>query len=41
VKINLSAIKDRAFVAELTREIQELEHQVIAKENNILAQVNI
>ena len=41
VKINLSAIKDRAFVAELTREIEELEHQVIAKENNILAQVII
>ena len=41
VKINLSAIKDRAFVAELTREIQELEHQVIAKEKEILAQVAI
>ncbi len=39
VKINLSAIKDTAFVAELTREIEELEQQVIAKEKEILAQV--
>jgi formiminotetrahydrofolate cyclodeaminase len=41
VKINLSAIKDTAFVAELTREIEELEQQVIAKEKEILAQVAI
>ena len=41
VKINLSAIKDKAFVAELTREIEELEQQVIAKEKEILSQVKI
>jgi formiminotetrahydrofolate cyclodeaminase len=41
VKINLSAIKDKAFVAELTREIEELEQQVLAKEKEILAQVAI
>jgi formiminotetrahydrofolate cyclodeaminase len=41
VKINLSAIKDTAFVAELTREIEEFEQQVIAKEKEILAQVAI
>ena len=39
VKINLSAIKDKTFVAELTREIEELEQQVIAKEKDILAKV--
>ena len=39
VKINLSAIKDTAFVDELTREIEVLEGQVIAKEKEILAQV--
>jgi formiminotetrahydrofolate cyclodeaminase len=41
VKINLSAIRDAAFVAELIREIEELEQQVIAKEKEILAQVTI
>ncbi|MBT8331131.1 MAG: cyclodeaminase/cyclohydrolase family protein [Deltaproteobacteria bacterium] len=41
VKINLSSIKDTAFVAELTQEIEVLEVQVIEKEKEILAQVNI
>lgn len=41
VKINLTAIKDTAFVAELTREIEELEQQVIDKETKILAQVHV
>ncbi|MGD9173604.1 MAG: cyclodeaminase/cyclohydrolase family protein [Desulfobacterales bacterium] len=41
VKINLSAIKDSEFVAELSREIEELKHQVIEKEKEILVQVNI
>lgn len=41
VKINLSAIKDTVFVAELTREIEELERHVLAKEKGILAAVNI
>ncbi len=41
VKINLTAIKDTAFVAELTREIEELEQQVIDKETEILAQVDV
>jgi formiminotetrahydrofolate cyclodeaminase len=41
VKINLSAIKDTAFVVELTREIEDLEHQVIEKEKEILAHVKI
>ena len=41
VKINLSAIRDAAFVAELTREIEALEQQVIAKEKEILAQLAI
>jgi formiminotetrahydrofolate cyclodeaminase len=41
VKINLTAIKDAAFVAELTREIEELEQQVIDKETEILAQVDV
>ena len=41
VKINLSAIKDAAFVAELTQEIEEIEQQVIAKEKESLAQVRL
>ncbi len=41
VKINLTAIKDKAFVAELTQEIEVLEVQVVEKEKEILAQVNI
>jgi formiminotetrahydrofolate cyclodeaminase len=41
VKINLTAIKDTAFVADLTREIEDIEHQVIEKEKEILAQVKI
>ncbi|MDX1707265.1 MAG: cyclodeaminase/cyclohydrolase family protein [Desulfobacterales bacterium] len=41
VKINLTAIKDTAFVTALTREIEELEQQVIAKEKEILTQVKI
>jgi formiminotetrahydrofolate cyclodeaminase len=41
VKINLSAIKDTEFVAELTREIEDLERQVVEKEKEILAQVII
>ena len=41
VKINLTDIKDKAFVAELTREIEELEQQVIDKETEILAQVHV
>ncbi|MGD2099107.1 MAG: cyclodeaminase/cyclohydrolase family protein [Desulfobacterales bacterium] len=40
VKINLSAIKDTAFVAELSREIEELEQQAGAKEKEILAKLN-
>lgn len=41
VKINLSAIKDTVFVAELTREIEELERHVLEKEKGILAAVKI
>ena len=41
VKINLSTIKDTAFVAELSREIQKIEHQVIEKEKEILAGVTV
>lgn len=41
VKINLSAIKDTVFVAELTREIEELERHVLEKEKEILAAVKI
>ena len=41
VKINLSAIKDPGFVKELTREVEALEGQVIDKEKQILAHINI
>ncbi|MGD9280805.1 MAG: cyclodeaminase/cyclohydrolase family protein [Desulfobacterales bacterium] len=41
VKINLSAIKDTAFVVELTREIEDLENQAIRKEREILAHIKI
>lgn len=41
VKINLGAIKDTAFAAELSREIEEIERQAIEKENEILAGVTV
>jgi formiminotetrahydrofolate cyclodeaminase len=41
VKINLSAIKDPDLVKELTRESENLETQVIKKEKDILAHINI
>jgi formiminotetrahydrofolate cyclodeaminase len=41
VKINLSAIKDTAFVVELAREIEDLENQAIRKEREILAHIKI
>ena len=41
VKINLGAIKDDAFVAELTREIEAIEHQAVEKEKEILAGVTV
>ena len=41
VKINLVAIKDTTFVAELRQEIEEIEQQVIEKEKKILAGVTV
>jgi formiminotetrahydrofolate cyclodeaminase len=41
VKINLSAIKDPNLVKELTRESETLESQIIKKEKDILAHINI
>ena len=41
VKINLSAIKDTTFVSELSREIEEIEGQVVEKEKEILAGVTV
>jgi formiminotetrahydrofolate cyclodeaminase len=41
VKINLSAVKDRDFVKELTRESENLENQVNRKEKEILAHIRI
>jgi formiminotetrahydrofolate cyclodeaminase len=41
VKINLGAIKDTTFVAELRQEIEEIEQQVIEKEKKILAGVSV
>ncbi|MBF8982917.1 cyclodeaminase/cyclohydrolase family protein [Lutibacter sp. B2] len=39
VKINLGSIKDEAFVAKLTKEVQELESKVGEVEKNILSKV--
>jgi formiminotetrahydrofolate cyclodeaminase len=41
VKINLGGIKDPDFVEEMTRQIEDLEHQVIEKETECLAQIKI
>jgi formiminotetrahydrofolate cyclodeaminase len=41
VKINLGAINDDRFVDELTHEVEELYAQVIAKENEALANVKV
>ena len=41
VKINLGGIKDPDFVEEMTRQIEDLERQVIEKETECLAQITI
>jgi formiminotetrahydrofolate cyclodeaminase len=41
VKINLGGIKDPDFVEEMTRQIEDLERQVIEKETECLAQIMI
>ena len=41
VKINLGGIKDPDFVEEMTRQIEDLERQVIEKETECLAQIKI
>ncbi len=41
VKINLGSIKDEAFVAEVTKEVEELEARAIAREKAILDQVKL
>lgn len=41
VKINLTSIKDEAFVKEMTAEVVELEKNAIQKEKEILDQVNL
>ncbi len=41
VKINLTAIRDEAFVAELTQKVKTIEHQVEDREKEILSHVNI
>ena len=41
IKINLSSIKDNAFVAELMNEVEYLEGQVLEKEQEILKLVKI
>jgi len=39
VKINLSSIKDEAFVADLAQQVKQLEEDVVAKEQAILGKV--
>ncbi|MBM7614205.1 cyclodeaminase/cyclohydrolase family protein [Alkaliphilus hydrothermalis] len=39
VKINLSSIKDEAFVADLTQQVKQLEEAAVAKEQVILGKV--
>ena len=41
VKINLSSIKDEAFVAEVAAEVKRLEAETKAAEENILRKVNL
>ena len=41
VKINLTTIKDEAFVEELTQKVKTLERQVKDKEKVILASIDI
>lgn len=40
VKINLSSIKDEAYVAKMKAEIEQLEKDAVAKEQAVLAKVN-
>ena len=41
VKINLGSIKDASFVEKLTQEVEELQNQIIEKENKALSQIKI
>lgn len=41
VKINLSSIKDRAFVEKVTQEVNELEKDVKIKEEDILSKIDL
>lgn len=41
VKINLGSIKDESFVAEMTKEVEELEAKVVKREAEILNQVQL
>jgi len=41
VKINLGSINDVSFVEKLTQEVEELQNQIIEKENKALSQIKI
>ena len=41
VKINLSSIKDGDFVADIARQVDQLEEKVVKREKEILAKVNL
>ncbi|MGB5748849.1 MAG: cyclodeaminase/cyclohydrolase family protein [Desulfobacterales bacterium] len=41
VKINLGSIKDAIFVEKLTQEVEELQNQVVEKENEALLHVSV
>ena len=41
VKINLSSVKDKVFVEEMTREVEKLESRVHAREKEVLAHVKV
>jgi len=41
VKINLSSIKDSEFVADISKQVEQLEEKVVKKEKEILSKVNL
>ncbi len=41
VRINLSSVKDKMFVEEMTREVEKLEHRIHEREKEILSYVSV
>jgi formiminotetrahydrofolate cyclodeaminase len=41
VKINLRAIKDKAFIDKISKQVKELEQSALQKEKELLSNINL